>query len=222
MVGSRKFCKWTRKIERSGKGKNTFLTQNTDYTAAWERSHAKFYEKNGGDEKLAKIGVLIDNTVQGYQIDKKTADEYNITNLEQLKDPEIAKLFDRDGNGKANVTGCNPGWVCEGVIEHHLDAYGLRDTVEHDQGEYGLLIADMMTRHKHGKNLGFAIDRVRITANREFINENPAAKKLFELIEIPIELVGLGESHSPSPKPCMQCPYMVNCAMGLQKSILNL
>ncbi|MBP0020967.1 MAG: hypothetical protein J7647_25840 [Cyanobacteria bacterium SBLK] len=29
-------------------------------------------------------------------IDKKTAEEHNITSLEQFKDPEIAKLFDSD------------------------------------------------------------------------------------------------------------------------------
>lgn len=50
---------------------------------------------------------------QGYLIDKKTADKYHITNIEQLKDPKIAKLFDANNDGKADLTGCNPGWGCE-------------------------------------------------------------------------------------------------------------
>ncbi len=29
----------------------------------------------------------------------KTAEKYKITNVEQLKDPKIAKLFDSNGNG---------------------------------------------------------------------------------------------------------------------------
>jgi glycine betaine/proline transport system substrate-binding protein len=66
---------------------------------------------------------------------KKTAEQYNISSLDQLLDPEIAKLFDSDGDGKANLTGCNAGWGCESVVEHHLEAYELQDTVEHDQGE---------------------------------------------------------------------------------------
>ena len=34
--------------------------------------------------------------MQRYQIYKKTADKYKITNIQQLKYPEIAKLFDSD------------------------------------------------------------------------------------------------------------------------------
>ena len=52
-------------------------------------------------------GVYSDNAAQGYLIDKKTADQYKITNIGQFKDPKIAKLFDADGDGKADLTGCN-------------------------------------------------------------------------------------------------------------------
>jgi len=208
-----------------------------DYTAVnWDRLHNEFYENSGGDEQLAQVGVLTPAVLQGYQIDKKTADEYNITSLEQFKDPEIAQLFDTDGNGKANLTGCDPGWGCELVIEHHLDAYGLRDSIDHEQGQYSALIADTMVRYRegepiffytwtpywvggvlkpgeetiwlevpytdlpeeqgevseadttaNGKNLGFVVDQMRIAANREFVEANPAAAKLFEMVAIPID-----------------------------------
>jgi glycine betaine/proline transport system substrate-binding protein len=208
-----------------------------DYTPVnWEKLHAEFYENSGGDEQLTTLGVIVPNVLQGYQIDQATAEAEGITSLEQLQDPEIAALFDTDGDGKANLTGCNPGWGCELVIEHHLDAYDLRDTVEHDQGQYSALIADTITRYEQdepvlfftwtplwlagvlepdtdtiwlevpftdlpdeqgdiaeadttaeGVNLGFAVDRMRITANNDFIAENPAAAKLFELVQVPIE-----------------------------------
>ncbi|MGK7897466.1 MAG: glycine betaine ABC transporter substrate-binding protein, partial [Xenococcus sp. (in: cyanobacteria)] len=96
------------------------------YGDHWEKLHNKFFIENGGEEKFERVGIVIDNALQGYQIDKKTADKYKITSLDQLKNPQIAKLFDSDGDGKANLTGCNPGWGCELVIEHHLDVYGLR------------------------------------------------------------------------------------------------
>jgi glycine betaine/proline transport system substrate-binding protein len=208
-----------------------------DYTPVhWEKGHNQFFEQSGGEEKLERVGVISANLLQGYQIDKKTADQYNITNIEQLKDPEIAKLFDSDGDGKANLTGCNAGWGCELVVDHHLKAYGLEDTVEHDKGTYSALIADTITRYKQGqpvlyytwtpmwmagelkvdedvvwlevpytslpkayegatekdttamgKNLGFAIDDIRILANKEFLNKNPAAKRFFELVKIPVD-----------------------------------
>ncbi|MDC0933843.1 glycine betaine ABC transporter substrate-binding protein [Arcobacteraceae bacterium] len=86
-------------------------------------------------------------------IDKKTADKYNIKYLNDLNKPEIAKLFDSNGNGKADLTGCSGGWNCSKVIEHHLDAYNLRDNIEHNQGAYSALIADTIARYKTGKSI---------------------------------------------------------------------
>lgn len=126
------------------------------YTAAhWERLHEEFFLNSGGDEALERTGTFIDNVLQGYKVDKATAEEYGITSVEQLQDPEIAALFDTDGDGRANLTGCNPGWGCELVIEHHLDEYGLRDTVQHDQGQYFALIADTITRYEQGEPILF-------------------------------------------------------------------
>ncbi|PSN20420.1 proline/glycine betaine ABC transporter substrate-binding protein ProX [filamentous cyanobacterium CCP5] len=208
-----------------------------DYTAAhWQQLHQDFFENSGGDDALERTGTFIPNVLQGYKIDLATAEEYGITSIEQLKDPEIAALFDTNGNGKADLTGCNPGWGCELVIEHQLDEYGLRDTVEHNQGQYFALMADTITRYEQGepvlfytwtplwvsgvleegedvtwlevpytslpeeqgdvaeadttvdgKNLGFAVDQEVILANQEFYDNNPAAAKLFELAQIPID-----------------------------------
>ncbi|SKB12989.1 glycine betaine transporter subunit; membrane component of ABC superfamily (modular protein) [Planktothrix sp. PCC 11201] len=112
--------------------------------------HNEFYQNAGGEKKLEKVGLLFP-LIQGYQIDKKTADKYGITNLQQFQDPKIAQLFDSDGDGKADLVGCDPGWSCELEIEHQMDAYKLRDTVEINQGNYTALIADALTRYKQGK-----------------------------------------------------------------------
>jgi len=117
----------------------------------WDPLHIDFFEKAGGAAKLYREGVYSPGALQGYLIDKETADKHGITNLGQLKDPAIAKLFDADGNGKADLAGCNPGWGCEKVIEHHLDAYGLRDVVEHKQGAYSAIIADTIARFRQGQ-----------------------------------------------------------------------
>jgi glycine betaine/proline transport system substrate-binding protein len=198
----------------------------------WSLLHADFYKNSGGDAKLWRQGVYADGAVQGYLIDRKTAEQYHITNIAQLKEPAIAKLFDTDGDGKADLTGCNPGWGCELAIENHLGAYGLRDTVTHRQGSYAALMADTIarfrqdkpilyytwtpywvsavlrpgadvvwlqvpfsasqsgenvdTRQPNGKNYGFLANQERIVANREFAEKNPAAAKLFEVMNVPI------------------------------------
>ena len=178
---------------------------DADYMATeWIPTHDAFYKQAGGADTMERV---------------------------QLADPKIAKLFDSDGHGKANLTGCNPGWGCERVIEHQLDAFKLRDTVHHDQGSYFALIADMITRYQagqpilfytwtpqwigavlrpgkevtqlnvpfsaspdgrdtaqpDGRNPGFGVDTIVFLANKKFLAQNPAVRRLFELVHIPIE-----------------------------------
>lgn len=123
----------------------------TFMAVSWVPLHNSQYKAAGGDDKFYRKGDYVVNAAQGYLIDKKTAEKYHITNIEQLKDPEIAKLFDSNGNGKADLTGCNPGWGCEAAINNHLNAYKLTDTVEHNQGNYAAMMADTITRYKEGK-----------------------------------------------------------------------
>jgi len=53
----------------------------------WNLLHADFYQNSGGDAKLYRKGVYSDNAAQGYLIDRKTAERYQITHITQLKDP---------------------------------------------------------------------------------------------------------------------------------------
>ncbi|NDL63951.1 glycine betaine/L-proline ABC transporter substrate-binding protein ProX [Acerihabitans arboris] len=126
-------------------GDATFMAVN------WDPLHADQYQAAGGDAKFYRQGNYVEGAAQGYLIDKKTADKYHITTLDQLKDPKLAKLFDANGDGKADLTGCTPGWGCEAVINHQIKTYGLTDTVEHNQGNYAAIIADTMARFKEGK-----------------------------------------------------------------------
>lgn len=126
-------------------------TGDADFTAvSWRTLHDGFYQEAGGDAVLSKVGTYIEGALQGYLIDKATYDS-GVTDLGMLADPEIAKKFDADGDGKADLAGCIPGWGCERVIETALDAYKLRDTVTHNQGAYQAMIADVMARHSNGQ-----------------------------------------------------------------------
>ena len=117
----------------------------------WDPLHKDFYDNAGGDAKLMRVGRYSGPAAQGYLIDKATADKYHITNIGQLRDPALAKLFDHDGDGKADLTGCNPGWGCEAAIEQNMDGYRLRATITHVQGNYSALIADTLGRFKRGE-----------------------------------------------------------------------
>ena len=131
---------------------------DADFTAVhWDGLHKAYYDKSGGDDTLMKLGPMYTEAMQAYYIDMATAKKHNITKMAQMKDPAIAKLFDSDGDGKANMTGCNPGWGCEKVIEHHLSAYKMRDHINHDKGQYFALMADTIARMKEGKPVFFTV-----------------------------------------------------------------
>lgn len=206
-------------------------TGDADFTAVnWHTLHDAFFQEAGGEAVMSRVGTYIEGALQGYLVDKASYDS-GVTNIGDFTDPAVAARFDADGDGKADLAGCIPGWGCERVIEHHLTEYGLRDTVAHNQGAYQAIIADAMARHANGepilyytwtpywvsgamvpgkdvewlsvpytslpegdsgetefegKNLGFAVDSIGVVARNDFLEANPAAKKLFEVAKLDI------------------------------------
>jgi len=206
-------------------------TGDADFTAvSWHTLHDAFFQEAGGEAVMSRVGTYIEGALQGYLVDKASYDS-GVTNIGDFTDPAVAARFDADGDGKADLAGCIPGWGCERVIEHHLTEYGLRDTVAHNQGAYQAIIADAMARHANGepilyytwtpywvsgamvpgkdvewlsvpytslpegdsgetefegKNLGFAVDSIGVVARNDFLEANPAAKKLFEVAKLDI------------------------------------
>ncbi len=99
---------------------------------------------------VAKGGAL-----QGYLIDKKTAEKYNIKYLSDMKKPKIRKLFDTNGDGKANMVACPPGWGCEKVISYQMKAYGLKKDIDLIKAGYSAAMADALGRYKNDKPIFF-------------------------------------------------------------------
>ena len=200
---------------------------DADYTFNhWKPLHNGFFDKAGGESVMTRVKAGITGAGQGYFVDKKTAEAQGIKHIGQMSNPKVAAIFDSDGDGRANLSGCNPGWGCELVIEKHLDDYKLRDAIQHDQGSYFAIMADTITRYREGSAIlyytwtpnwisdvlvpetdvvqvgvpsdggfdpGFAVNDVYIVANNDFLKENPAAAKLFELLEIPISAVNAAQ-----------------------------
>jgi ABC-type proline/glycine betaine transport system substrate-binding protein/ABC-type amino acid transport substrate-binding protein len=122
----------------------------------WFPLHNAFVSDAAVHSRIERVGYEVrGGALQGYLIDKPSAETYGITDLDDLKDPEVARIFDANGNGKADLIGCNVGWGCELVIEHHLDVYRLRDTVEHIQGDYSLMMHDTVARFRQGQPVLF-------------------------------------------------------------------
>jgi glycine betaine/proline transport system substrate-binding protein len=93
--------------------------------------------------------------LQGYLVDLPTAEALGIDDLGDLAEPEIAAAFDTDGDGRAELIGCETGWACGAIVDHHLGAYGLDDTVEQVRGDYGPLMEATAARAEAGQSALF-------------------------------------------------------------------
>ena len=206
------------------------------------------YAKVGGDAQLWRNSAFITDVQPGWFVDKKTADAHGIQSVTDLQKPEIAKLFDRDGDGRANLIGCNADWACAGANAQRVLAWGLGERVQQEQGDYAELMREAVTRVQQGEsvlyygwspywvakvlqpgrdvvaltapqvadaapaaeatdaasteavapaasaeaaNVGFGVNTQRIVVNRAFIEANPVAARLFEVIKLPASDIGL-------------------------------
>ena len=177
------------------------------------------------------VGTIVpDGALLGYFVDKRTADQHGIATMADLERPEVVKILDRDGNGKADLIGCSAGWACANYVNDEIAAQGW--PVEQVQGDYTTMFDDVVARVHNAEpalyvswtpsymiaelvpgrdvtwlqapspkgtktavagvagctgdpcETGFVPSSIQIVANKEFLAQNPAARRLFELVKI--------------------------------------
>ncbi|MEM9118152.1 MAG: glycine betaine/L-proline ABC transporter substrate-binding protein ProX [Cyanobacteria bacterium P01_F01_bin.56] len=133
----------------------------------WFPLHDRYLEQSEIGEAVEPVGFEVPGgALQGYLVDKATAERLNIQSLADLTRPEVIEVFDHDGNGQADLIGCNEGWACAEVIDHHLQEYDLVAAVEHIQGDYAPLIESAIARQQQGQSILFYTWTPNWTANQ--------------------------------------------------------
>ena len=118
----------------------------------WFGTHDGYIAESKG--KVKAVGTVMEKGgLQGYLIDKKTADKYGIKSVKDIK--KHAKQFDSNGDGKADMVSCPPGWGCEKVIAKHFDELGLADYINRVQADYSASMADIISKYKNGQSILF-------------------------------------------------------------------
>ena len=124
---------------------------------SWFPFHHRFLAGELPDGSLLSDHVsvigeqMLGGGLQGYVVDKATADVHGIVTMADIGDhPEIAALFDGDGNGKADLIGCNEGWLCRVHIDQTIAHNGWGDTIEQVSGEYDVLLWEAWERYLAG------------------------------------------------------------------------
>jgi glycine betaine/proline transport system substrate-binding protein len=129
---------------------------DVDYwTNGWFPNHASQLPKNFYD-KADKYGYVVrSGGLQGYLVSKRDVEKYNIVSLDDFKREEVRKAFDANGDGKADLTACPPGWGCENVIAFHMKVYDLEDYINPVKASYEAGMASALGRYKDGEPIFF-------------------------------------------------------------------
>ncbi|WP_420639467.1 glycine betaine/L-proline ABC transporter substrate-binding protein ProX [Candidatus Poriferisocius sp.] len=118
----------------------------------WFPIHDTFLDGDVGQVAQPIGNEITAGGLQGFIVDIATAEANGITMLDDIgNNPEIAALFDVDGNGKADLMGCNDGWGCQVVINDTIARNGWEDTIEQVSAEHAALFADSVGRYQRGE-----------------------------------------------------------------------
>ena len=118
----------------------------------WFSTHDGYIKESKG--KVKPVGyVMKKGGLQGYLIDKKSADSLGIKSVMDIK--AHAKKFDSNGDGKADMVACPPGWGCEKQITKHFAELGLGDFINPVKADYSASMADVVAKYKNGKPVLF-------------------------------------------------------------------
>ena len=137
---------------------------------------------------VAKGGAL-----EGYLVNKSAVEEFGITSLEDFKRPEVKEAFDRNGDGLADLVACPPGWGCEINIEHHMDAYELRDHINPIKAGYAAAMADAVAAYETGENILFYTWTPNWTVNELVPGEDVMWIEVPE-VDLPEDLMDLADA----------------------------
>ncbi len=129
---------------------------DVDYWAnGWFPNHVSQMPKKS-EERVEVVGYVVKaGGLQGYLVSKQHVEKFNIKSLDDFKRAEVKAAFDANGDGKADLTACPPGWGCEKVITHHFEVYGLDDHINPIKAGYSASMADTMARYNAGEPIFF-------------------------------------------------------------------
>lgn len=104
------------------------------------------------DEPIEAVGVQVPGgALQGFLADTATAEELDVTSMADFTRDEVAEAFDQDGDGRADLYGCDEGWGCHLEIEAHLGEHEWGASVEQVSGDYTELMREAQERIEAGE-----------------------------------------------------------------------
>ena len=119
------------------------------WASSWPLNHTPLLEGESPDggtfgDKARYIGkMMASGALQGLLVDIPSVEQFGFTTLGELLDnPEAVAHFDSDGDGKADINGCDDGWGCQKVIDDTLAKNGWDDRAAQVSATHSALFAE--------------------------------------------------------------------------------
>jgi len=121
----------------------------------WLPNQTNLNDKYVGEKKTVRMNP---NGVAGDQamcVTKGTQERTGIENLSDLTDPEMAKNFDTDGDGKGEIWIGAAGWASTNVEKIRAKSYGYDATMSLKEMDETLALAEVDAAVNKGENITF-------------------------------------------------------------------
>ncbi len=99
--------------------------------------------------------VAAGGALQGYLVSKRDVDKFGITSVADFARDDVKAAFDVDGDGKADMISCPPGWGCETANNEMLAKTGLEADINQIKANYSAAMADGIARYNDGGPIFF-------------------------------------------------------------------
>ena len=103
-------------------------------------------------DHVSNIGTMMSSgALQGVLVDIASVEQFGFSTLNELLDnPEAVAHFDSDGNGRADLNGCDDGWGCQKVMNDTIAQNGWDDRIEQISATHSALFAESQASFDSG------------------------------------------------------------------------
>ena len=124
------------------------------WTNAWLPNQADLQAEFA--ETAISLGTIYgggshDPCLQFWAVPTSVSEQYGLTSIEQLDDPQFVEMFDTDGDGVGDLLGCDAAWKCAAINDEIIVAYGLKGTYEQKYGAESMITAAIVGSMKKGE-----------------------------------------------------------------------
>lgn len=109
----------------------------------WMPNQQNLHDTFVKDKKTVVMNANGVPAFQGMCLPKALAEKHGIKSIDDLTNPDIAAIFDTDGNGKGEIWIGAPGWASTNVEKIRAKSYGYDQTFELTESDETLAYANL-------------------------------------------------------------------------------